>query len=1031
MSRERSIAGAVPALAAQACLAALLHLLAVLSLVAPAQALSPDLRLHQFESTIWTLQDGLPQVTVQAIAQGPEGYLWTGTQAGLSRFDGKRFEIFEPADNPAIPTLNIQALYLDSGGRLWIGTTRGPLYRQDNRFHAIEHRAADSLDVHDFAETADGGLLIATDSGLWRTRGQTFAAVDLGEPASLRAVFHHEGESLAGGRDAIYENTGEGWRRAALPDAMQRATVTDFAAHDGRLWAGTTQGLLVRENGRWRRVASHPELGQRLVEVVYRDRDDTLWVGTSGALFRLAGGEVIDRWGSQGLFNDGNVLSVTEDHEGNLWLGSRSYGVARLWEGYVLRYSAPEGLHEGLTWALARDAAGTLWVGTADGLTQFVDGRFRRQVTGPEQPHPHAYSLLPEPGRVWVGTRSGLYWWLPKERRRVTPAAFDALAGSEIRAVLPYAGDYWIGASSGIWRWDGSRLDPVLPASEDSAHQTRVLIETRDGRLLAGTQAGVLEYQPGTGFTALPGMPGQPDILSLLELADGVLLAGNRNEQLLVQHAGQWQALGQVAGIPANAIYAMAEYDGQVWVGGNRGLYRLDRKKLQRFLDGEASTVDAEMILSERGDIPGAQATPCCNGAGNARVAFGDGALWFASRDGIVAVEPGRIQRNPVPPVMHVDRVRTGGRWQLLEARSEVVLPPRERDIDIGFTALSFRDPGSVQLAYRMLGFQNEWQRLDPSSPRVAFYTNLPPGDLRFQVRGSNNAGVWSDAPAELLVRVQPRWHEVTAVRALAVVGVFLLLVAAFRINARRMKRREAELNRLIDARTEELRIANNNLRKYSLKLEAASMTDPLTGLWNRRYFGEEVRGQLRDFQRDHAAGLYPGRCMLVALLDLDLFKCINDIHGHDAGDRVLRQFADFLRGLVHPRDHVLRWGGEEFLLVFQPLPESEVEALAHRIRDTLHRRRFSLESGDTLALTCSMGLATYPPCEDGDADSQWELALALADKGLYACKEAGRDSWCLLRGQGPLAQLQARMADDIADLSAAGHVVATSSSRD
>ncbi|TCO72611.1 ligand-binding sensor domain-containing protein [Chromatocurvus halotolerans] len=213
MSGERSIPGAVSSLAAQACLASLLHLLAVLSLVAPAQALSPDLRLHQFESTIWTLQDGLPQVTVQAIAQGPEGYLWTGTQAGLSRFDGKRFEIFEPADNPAIPTLNIQALYLDSVGRLWIGTTRGPLYRQDNRFHAIEHRAADALDVHDFAETADGGLLIATDSGLWRTRGQTFAAVDLGEPASLRAVFHPEGESLAVGAAASANG-----RRYCRPD---------------------------------------------------------------------------------------------------------------------------------------------------------------------------------------------------------------------------------------------------------------------------------------------------------------------------------------------------------------------------------------------------------------------------------------------------------------------------------------------------------------------------------------------------------------------------------------------------------------------------------------------------------------------------------------------------------------------------------------------------------------------------------------------------------------------------------------------
>lgn len=998
---------------------------------APAVALSPDVRFHQFEHSVWTLQDGLPQVTVQAVAQGPEGYIWTGTQAGLSRFDGTRFDVFEPADHPVIPTLNTQALFLDSGDRLWIGTTRGPIFRTGKAFHAVAHERASSLDVHGFAETGRGWVLMATDSGLWRTRGPVFEAVELGGPVSLRAVFHHAGESLVGGRGAIFENTGDGWRRAALSASLRQLTVTAFAAHDGRLWAGTTRGLLVREDGIWQRVTSHPELGRRLVEVVYTDRDGSLWVGTNGVLFRLSGGEVIDRWGSDGLFQDGNVLSITEDHEGSLWLGSRSYGVARLWDGYVLRYSAREGLHEGLTWTLARDAAGTLWVGTANGLTRFREGRFHLQVDGSSQPHPHAYSLFPEPGRVWVGTRAGLYWWLPEEDRIVTPEAFAALSGSEVRAVLPFAGDYWIGASSGIWRWDGSQLDAVLPASTDSAHQTRVLLETRDGRLLAGTQGGILEYRVGEGFVDLPGLPGRPDILSLIELEDGQLLAGNRNEQLLVQHDGKWQVIGEAQGAPSNAIYAMAAYGGRLWVGGNRGLYRFSLDDLQRFLDGDIPAVDSEVILSERGDVPGAQNTPCCNGAGNARVAVSGGALWFASRDGIVAVEPDRIRRNPVPPALRINRLRTGDHWQLLDGQGPVVLSPERRDVDIGFAALSFQDPRSARFTYRMLGFQDDWQQLDPGSARVAYYTNLPPGDLRFQVRGSNNAGVWADMPAELTVRVQPRWYETHAVRGLAFAVALLLLLLGFHLNSRRMKRRELALSRLIEARTDELRIANNHLREYSHKLEAASMTDPLTGLWNRRYFTEEVRSQLRDFSRDHAVGLYRDRCMLVALLDLDLFKRINDCYGHDAGDRVLRQFADFLRSLVHPRDHVLRWGGEEFLLVFQPLPESEVTALASRIHQALRRHRFTLENGEPITLTCSMGLAIYPPCDGDDADTHWEVALGLADKGLYGCKQKGRDSWLLVTANASAAVLSGALASGIDGLVAAGHVTVTSASED
>ncbi|MFO7551335.1 MAG: diguanylate cyclase [Haliea sp.] len=986
-------------------------------------ALSPDIRFHQFESTVWSIRDGLPQVTVQAVAQGPEGYMWTGTQAGLSRFDGTRFDVFDPTRHPAIPTRNIQALFLDSRNRLWIGTTRGPIFFQDDRFHGVDPAPARSLDVHDFTETDDGWVLVATDSGLWRTRTGELEPVALGAARPLRAVFHHAGETLAGGRGLIMEHAGEAWQRAELPAPVRNSTVTAFAAHDGRLWAGTTRGLLVREQGRWRLVEAHPELGGRLVEVIYTDRNDTLWVGTNGALYRFAGGELVDRWGADGLFPDGSVLSVAEDHEGNLWLGSRSYGLARLWNGYALRYAEPEGLHEGLTWTLARDESGALWVGTADGLAYFANGRFERVVSGTAQPHPHAYSLLPEPTRVWVGTRAGLYWWLRDEQRAEFPAVFEPLAGSEIRAVLAWRGAYWIGASSGVWRWDGNQLEAVLSATDNSAHQTRVLIETVDGRLLAGTQGGIMEYQPDGSFAPLPGGPGTHDVLAMQQLADGRLIAGNRNEKLLVQHRDEWRVLGEPEGLPSNAAYAIAAYGTHLWVGGNRGLYRLDMAAFDAFLDGETDQIAAEMILSERGDIPGAQTTPCCNGAGNARVALLAGALWFPSRSGIVALEPGRIQRNPTPPNMQIDRIRIDAEWQLLNGSGPVTLPPEQRNIDIGFAALSYQDPGSVQVAYRMRGFQDSWRLLDAGSPRTAFYTNLPPGDLQFQVRGSNNAGVWSDVAAELNIVVAPRWHETAGARALGMAGMLSLVVAALYFNTRRMKSRERALNRLVEARTDELRIANR-------QLEATSMTDPLTGLWNRRYFSEEIRPLLREFHEGHANGRHGGRCMLVALLDLDHFKRVNDVHGHDAGDHILRQFADVLRALVHPRDHVLRWGGEEFLMVFQPLPESEIVGLANRIRDTLKRRKFTLENGTALTLTSSIGLAVYPPCSDSSADANWDVALGLADKGLYACKAAGRDGWCLLQAAAPAAAILADMAEDVDALVASGRVRCTASFR-
>nr|WP_277602475.1 GGDEF domain-containing protein [Parahaliea mediterranea] len=395
--------------------------------------------------------------------------------------------------------------------------------------------------------------------------------------------------------------------------------------------------------------------------------------------------------------------------------------------------------------------------------------------------------------------------------------------------------------------------------------------------------------------------------------------------------------------------------------------------------------------------------------------------MWFPTRDGIVKVHTDRIQRNPHPPRLRIDRARFDGQWRAAGRHQPLRLASDQRDLDIGFTALSFQDPGSVRMEYRLQGYQDAWQPLDDPLRRVAYYTNLPPGELRFEIRGSNNVGVWSPEPATLPIHIAPRWYETAVARGLAGAGTLLALAAAFRLNTRRMASREKQLSRLVAERTEELRVANTHLREYSRQLKTTSLTDPLTGLWNRRYFNEHIVPELRAFQQRQLAGHgAPGSCMLVALLDIDLFKRINDQFGHDGGDQILTRFADCLRALVHPRDHVLRWGGEEFMIVFQALPEGEMTGIAQRIIRSLRQRSFFLDSGREVKLTCSVGLSRFPPARgDGEAGA-WEQAVALADKALYQVKHSGRDDWCLVETRAPLAN---RLDDDLETLEAAGLV--------
>ncbi len=147
-------------------LAALLLWLVV---AAPVRALDPGKSFHHYVRNTWSLQQGLPQISVQAIAQDRRGYLWVGTQSGLARFDGIRFVTYTPDDTPGIPGIWIRSLYLDKAGKLWIGTYKGLAVHDGNSFSSIAVAGkgdAGVLDIFDIREM-DGRLMVASNQGLY------------------------------------------------------------------------------------------------------------------------------------------------------------------------------------------------------------------------------------------------------------------------------------------------------------------------------------------------------------------------------------------------------------------------------------------------------------------------------------------------------------------------------------------------------------------------------------------------------------------------------------------------------------------------------------------------------------------------------------------------------------------------------------------------------------------------------------------------------------------------------------------------
>ncbi|HVX40223.1 MAG TPA: tetratricopeptide repeat-containing diguanylate cyclase [Gemmatimonadaceae bacterium] len=180
---------------------------------------------------------------------------------------------------------------------------------------------------------------------------------------------------------------------------------------------------------------------------------------------------------------------------------------------------------------------------------------------------------------------------------------------------------------------------------------------------------------------------------------------------------------------------------------------------------------------------------------------------------------------------------------------------------------------------------------------------------------------------------------------------------------------------------------------------EALSVTDALTGIWNRRYVQQtmhmDVAASLRRYRATASRGETPDDADLIFLmLDVDHFKRVNDDYGHAAGDLVLTQLATVLRKACRDSDAVVRWGGEEFLIISRFTNREQASRTAERLRLAVERHATTLPDGRTVRVTCSIGFAPYPFDLAALDALGWEAVVQLADHAAYAAKREGRNSW-------------------------------------
>lgn len=940
------------------------------------RAIPLDKPLSQLSHDIWQVEHGLPQNSIRAVAQGSDGYLWLGTSDGLVRFDGVRFTVFDRHNTPALEENTVQVLYTASNGVLWIGTRAGGVVAmRDGVFtREIGIGRLSSHRVLAISRDRAGAMWMGTSgNGLIRLKdgsATTFTTRDgLSNDRVTAVAEDRTGDLWIGHADGgVTKRHAERFVPFDDPLVRGRSVLTLLAARDGTVWIGTNAGLLRFSDGRLQRFA--PALLQATpVLALFEDRDGTIWVGSRGdGLGAIRHGR-FDRYRvADGLSND-VVTALALDREGSLWVGTDGGGLNRLRDTSVSNVGVQEGLPRDVALAVYQDHAGTLWVGTSGGgLARIEHGTATTLRTDPALARAVVNAIEEEPaGGLWVGTGTAGLFRLEGTRVAERWTTANGLPQNTVYTVLSRApGDVWAGTRSGIMRTNAG--PSATPRTFLSDQSVRVLTRARDGGVWIGTNGGgLLHWANEVVSSPIPTTGLGRYVRAVLEDPDGTVWIGTNGAGLLRARGAKVVAFTARNGLPDDVVHQILD-DGQgyLWLSSNHGVSRVKRAALN------AANEETPLGPVNFGRSDGMRSSECRGGFQPAGVRTADGRMWFPTTRGVAVIDARRFLRSGSPPPVLVEEAMVDQR--AVNPRQFTALPAGNGSLEFHYTALNLSEAARDSFQYRLEGFDRDW--VEAGTRRVAFYTNIAPGRYTFRVRARNGFDVWSTRDGTFTFALTPPFYRTLSFYALSVAGLLSALLTTYRVRVSRTKARELELMRLVEERTRQLRLAND-------ELERLSNQDALTGVANRRHFDTVFDVEWRRARRSAAP-------VALLLIDIDAFKAYNDALGHLAGDACLAQTAGALAGGVHrATDLVARYGGEEFVVLMPGVPLEDAVKVGERLRGAVEALAIPHPASPAGPLvTISIGAASLASPVGTDAAS----LVAAADQALYEAKRGGRN---------------------------------------
>lgn len=764
---------------------------------------------------------------ISALFEDSDGIIWVGTVNGyLNSFDRKTevfkkyfindfFSVFSKPDvnfyeYPLAFSRNqintITAIAEDDEGYLWIGTWGNGLIKFDKKNNKGIHYYNDPDNPFSISSNRVTDLLIDNYDELW------IATFGGGINKLIRKIVSENDKNDLGLQGFLRYTSNQ----SNIHSLNDDKTISLFEDINGNIWIGTFYGglnLINSENKslppdrlKFKHYNKSNGLSNETVMAINQDAEGYIWIGTfGGGIDRLNPqlSQIInfsEISSSQISFPDVEILSLFVDRSGILWAGSHlGEGVAKIQKSKlkfdIIKSKSPGNLklNDDVVWSILKDRKENLWVGTYRGGVNILNlNKNQRQIIKKSDDKNlgisdnHIRSFAEDKfGNIWIGTYSGGLNRISSDKKRIDvfknePENLNSLSANQVLDIFIesettiWAATFGGGLNkitfsdntSGTPEFQAYRNDPsdVNSLSDDRVYS---ILKDSKGNFWAGTYGGGLNKfdEKITKFDIVFPDSENPQsllgdkILSLSESSDGNIWIGTSGYGLnkFNPETGAVKNFSITQGLTSAVVYGILEdNNSNLWLSTDNGIFLFNIAE-ERFI--QFSIEDGVQSLEF---------------SGGAYFRDAEGVMYFGGINGLNYFHPDSVEINQYAPRVIITNIKVMDE-RIKGEPEEIILSYDQNFISIEFSALDFSLPKRNRYSYMLDGFQKSWLFAEGTN-RTAVYTNLPPGEFTFMVKGTNSDGIWNENAAVLRIIINPPFYQTWWFVTLVVLTIAFLI---------------------------------------------------------------------------------------------------------------------------------------------------------------------------------------------------------------------------------------------------------------